>query len=196
MEIEILKPQVIVIAGPNGAGKSTFASRYLPKSLVYANADEIAKELTAPLSQHRDFQAGRIMQQKLDELEERKEDFALETTLAGRSLAHRIARLRNLGYHATLFFLWLPSVELSIERVAERVRRGGHHIPEPTIRRRFQAGIRNFFQLYRPLADAWTVYENSQLGKPEAVAEGRATEHIQVFDAKRWHRIQEGSSDE
>ncbi len=162
--------QIIVIAGPNGAGKSTIAVRIVPPSIPFLNADEIAKELTAEETQNKDVMAGRMLLRQMDELETKSASFAVETTLASRSLAPRIARLQKSGYRFSLTYMWVPSPDLSVQRVAERVRRGGHHIPEDVIRRRYAAGLRNIFQIYVPLADRWRLYNNSELGHPVIVA--------------------------
>ena len=100
----------------------------------------------------------------------------METTLASRSLAPRIARLRRSGYEFRLVFLFVPNADFSVERVAGRVRQGGHHIPEETIRRRYMAGIKNFFALYRPLADSWAVHDTTKIGCPAVIARGRMDE--------------------
>ena len=89
------------------------------------------------------------------------ENFSIETTLSGRTYARMIPQWRQAGYQVSLFFLQLPSAELAVARVADRVAQGGHDIPEPVIRRRFQAGIANFHSLYKPLVDAWRLYDNS-----------------------------------
>jgi predicted ABC-type ATPase len=143
-------PQVIVLAGPNGAGKSTAVAHLLPRGIEYVNADEIAKTLLNYPSKEADIAAGRLVLGRLDALQAARSDFSVERTLAGRSLAARIADQRRVGYHFRLIFLWTPNPEFSIRRVAARVRAGGHHIPEETIRRRYSAGIANFFGLYRP----------------------------------------------
>lgn len=96
-------------------------------------------------------------------------DFAFETTLSGRSYVPFLRLAKQKGYTIQLYFLWLPKVEISIERVAERVRMGGHNIPEETIRRRFDAGVRNLFRLYMPLADQTKIIDNSR-GEPRLVA--------------------------
>lgn len=182
-------PQVVIIAGPNGAGKSTCAVQLVPSGTTFINADEIAKELPAGGGRNRDMEAGRILLRRLDELAHQRADFAVETTLASRSLAPRLARLRNSGYEFSLFFIWAPSPDLSVARVAARVRRGGHNIPEEVIRRRYVAGLRNLFELYRPLADVWRVYRNVQPGEPVLVAEGAMGKRTQVADALLWTRI-------
>ncbi len=180
-------PHVIIIAGPNGAGKSTAAPLLLRHDITFVNADEVAKGLTETPPARRDVQAGRIVLRQLDDLERRGADIALETTLASRSLAPRVKRLRAAGYRFYLFFLWLPNPEVAVARVAERVSRGGHDIPEATIRRRYGAGLRNFFALYRPLADLWRVYDNSPAGAPELIARGS----LQVRHASLWEELQE-----
>ena len=96
------------------------------------------------------------------ELSEARQDFGFETTLAGRGYVKLITDLRGAGYRVVLFFLWLPSAEAAVARVASRVRQGGHDIPEATVLRRFEAGLRNFFRLYAPHVDSWHLYDGSQ----------------------------------
>ena len=133
------------------------------------------------------------MIQRLDELENAKMDFALETTLASKTFAARIARLRTRGYIFALLYLWLPNPEDSISRVRERVRRGGHHVPDEIIRRRHRRGLENFFRLYRPISDIWRFYDNTDPDGPRLVASGvRATE--QILDPTMWRRVIGGDS--
>lgn len=183
-------PQVIVIAGPNGAGKSTAAGWLLPKEMTFVNADEVAKILPGYPSRAADLEAGRIVLEQLDELERRRSDYAVETTLAGRSLAARVVRLRRAGYRFRLVFLWTLSAEFSRQRVAARVRAGGHDIPEETIRRRYGAGLRNFFALYQPIADKWEVYSSLQ-ATAQLIAEGIMGGEARISDPDLWHRMRE-----
>src|SRR5437016_8847383 len=137
------QPQVIIIAGPNGAGKSTLAPFLLRdrfRTSAFVNADAIASGLSAFEPESVAIEAGRVMLNRLHELSERRENFAFESTLAARSYAPWLSRLRQQGYEVHLLFVWLRSVDLAIERVAERVRRGGHAIPSPELRRRYQRG--------------------------------------------------------
>ena len=141
-----------VVLGPNGAGKSTSAPALLSnqyEALEFVNADDIAKGLSAFHPEKVAIAAGRILLQRFQELAEANESFAIETTLSGRGYARHITDLKRRGYRFELIFLWLPSVELAVARVAQRVALGGHDIPEDVIRRRYQAGLRNFFNLYR-----------------------------------------------
>ncbi len=125
---------------------------------------------------------------RLKELAARRADFAFETTLATRSFAPWLRDLRLAGYDVHLFFLWLSSVDLAIARVADRVGMGGHHVDEEIVRRRYSAGIRNFFSLYRPLATTWALYNNSG-PEPVRVAEGLASETIGVYDKEVWETV-------
>lgn len=156
--------KILIIAGPNGAGKTVFAREFLPNEAgcpSFINADLIAAGLSpfAPEGAH--LQAGRIMLENMAELAERGESFAFETTLSGLAYAQKIKRWQGLGYHVTLFFLALPSPEMAISRVAERVQQGGHAVSDDVVRRRFIAGKRNFEKVYRDTVDAWAFYDNS-----------------------------------
>jgi len=156
--------KIIIIAGPNGAGKTTFAREFLPNEAgcpKFVNADLIAAGLSPFAPDVAAMKAARIMLESIKELEERGENFAFETTLSGLAYAHRIRRWREAGYHVTLFFLSLPNSQIAIDRVAERVRQGGHDVPGEVIRRRFAAGLRNFEQIYRDEVDAWALYDNA-----------------------------------
>lgn len=156
--------KVIIIAGPNGAGKTTFAREFLPNEAgcpVFVNADLIAAGLAPFAPETAAVQAGRLMLQELARHFAARENFAFETTLAGRGYVHHIRACQAAGYRVKLIFLQLDSPEEAIARVAQRVRQGGHAIPEATIRRRFAAGRENFERLYAPLVDAWALYDNA-----------------------------------
>ncbi|MEI7821574.1 MAG: AAA family ATPase [Verrucomicrobiota bacterium] len=155
---------IIIIAGPNGAGKTTFAREFLPHEAacpVFINADLIAQGLSPFRPEAASRRAGRIMLEMIADCVRRRESFAFETTLSGRSYAQMIPRWKRAGYRVVIFFLGLPSAEIAVQRVAMRVRQGGHDIPEPVIRRRFTTGKQNFSNLYKPLADAWRHYDNA-----------------------------------
>ncbi len=184
-----LPPQFIIIGGGNGSGKSTSAALVLPGVIPYINADEIAKGLPEVEGENKDVRASRILISAMDEHEAQREDFAIETTLASRSLAPRVRRLQASGYEFQLLFFWLKSPELNIQRVAERVQRGGHHIPEEVIRRRYVAGLKNFFGLYMPLADEWRAYDNSEKGNALLVAEGRQGQAEITHRPETWQRM-------
>jgi len=112
------------------------------------------------------------MLRRLSELSKSRKNFAFESTLSARSFAPWLKGLKTKGYRVRIIFLFLPDPRLAIERVRQRVRLGGHDIPVPVIKRRYYAGIKNFFGLYMPLADQWRIYDNSDL-TPRLVAIGK-----------------------
>lgn len=182
-------PQAVVIAGPNGSGKSTCAELLLPAGMSFINADMIAQELSGEHSTTADLRAGRILVGRLDALEAARKDFAIETTLATKKLGPRLNRLKEDGYETHLIFLWMPSDDLAVQRVAARVRAGGHDVPEETIRRRYRAGISLFFSLYQSLADTWKMYDNSSIADPKLIAWGRQDTVVDCPQPARYEEI-------
>lgn len=179
------QPHLIAIAGSNGAGKSTTAPSLLKGALEvteFVNADLIAQGLSGFQPEGAVFHAGRIMLERIYYLAKKREDFAFETTLASRTFAPWIAKLCKKDYKFHLVFLWLPSEDFAINRVAERVRMGGHNV------RRYHAGIRNFFKLYCPLADKWFFYDNSA-AEPRIVAYGEHEQYLVVKDEAIWYDV-------
>ena len=156
--------RIIIIAGPNGAGKTTFAREFLPQEAHcpdFINADLIAAGLSPFNPETAALHAGRLM---LEEMASRLADgrsFAFETTLSGVTYARRISEWKRLGYHIKLIFLSLATVDMAVARVSARVAQGGHGVPEVVIRRRFEAGLRNFDRVYKPLVNTWVHYDNS-----------------------------------
>lgn len=157
-------PRVIIIAGPNGAGKTTFAREFLPNEAgcpVFINADLIAAGLSPFSPESASIQAGRLMLKEIARYSSALESFAFETTLSGRAYLRMIQQWQIAGYRVKLLFLQLARPEEAIARVAQRVKQGGHNIPEAVIRRRFAAEIENFQNLYAPQVDTWALYDNS-----------------------------------
>ncbi len=187
-------PLVVVIAGPNGAGKSTTAPRLLQEALAvseFVNADAIAVGLSAFRPETVALGAARIMLSRIKALARQRADFAFETTLASRSFAPWLEELRADGYRVHVAFLSLPNPDLAVARVAERVRGGGHDVPEAVVRRRFAAGLRAFFNLYSGFADSWQLLDNS---KPEGlteIASRRSGEPPRIVDADAWNNLME-----
>jgi predicted ABC-type ATPase len=166
--------KIIIIAGPNGAGKTTFAIEYLPKEAgcpIFVNADLIAAGISPFRPELAAFHAGRLMIEEIERHVSIGESFAFETTLSGKTYAQMIPQWRRKGYKIKLVFLYLPDVTTAIERVKNRVRQGGHNVPEQTIRRRYEKGWHNFQHLYTRLVDAWIIYDNSG-EKPRLIDEG------------------------
>lgn len=189
-------PQLFVLAGPNGAGKSTTARTLLPGTLgvdQFVNADNIAAGLSPFAPQSAVIDGARVMLERIEMLVGRRESFGIETTLAGRTTASLVRRARDHGYFVSLTYLWLSDPSLAVQRVADRVALGGHHVPHETIVRRYHRGLTNFWERYRPLVHAWTVCDNSGL-ELMIVAQGNAPEEPRVADETRWAAFQESVS--
>lgn len=154
-----------IISGPNGAGKTTASYSVLPKILQcreFVNADEIARGLSPFNPESVAIEAGRLMLSRIKELLFRNESFSIETTLATRSYFRLIDKAHQQGYKVTLLYFWLKSPEQAMERVAERVSKGGHNIPQDIIIRRYYEGINNLFKIYMPIVDTWVLVNNSE----------------------------------
>lgn len=187
-------PQVVIIAGPNGAGKSTLAPFLLRDALEvqdYVNADPIALGLSGFNPSSVAFKAGRVMMNRLHDLAERRRSFAFETTLATRSYVAWIDGLRRRGYNFQLIFLALRSAELAVRRVRGRVQSGGHDVPEAIITRRYARGLKNLRSLYLPLADVWSVYDNSESSQPITIASGGRDRPLEVLQEEAWTAFSE-----
>lgn len=184
--------KLYIIAGCNGAGKTTASFTVLPEMLgckEFVNADEIAKGLSPFNPESVAIEAGRLMLRRMNDLLAEGADFAFETTLATRSYVKFIERAHAKGYYVTLLFFWLPTPELAIERVATRVREGGHNIEPEVIRRRYASGIRNLISLYTPICDYWTIYNNSSVDGIRKVAWGINKEIKQVVEPLSYQKI-------
>ncbi|NLX41734.1 MAG: AAA family ATPase [Bacteroidales bacterium] len=167
-------PSLYIIAGCNGAGKTTASYTILPDMLncdEFVNSDEIAKRLSPNNPEESAIRASRLMMERIEELIDKGATFGVETTLATRTLVRVIAEAQKKGYIVTLVFFWLKMPELAVERVKLRVEAGGHYVPEVTIRRRYDVGIRNLFNLYIPVCDYWIMIDNSN-NPSTIIAEG------------------------
>jgi predicted ABC-type ATPase len=167
-------PRALIIAGPNGAGKTTFAKEFLPREggcPTFINADLIAAGLSPFDPTRATVQAARLMVEAIADSVARRQDFCIETTLAGRNYLHLITEWKAAGYGVGMFFLRLPSADLAVQRVRLRVAQGGHDIPQDTIRRRFDRGWANFEASYRTLVDDWRIY-NASTNPPTLIDAG------------------------
>jgi predicted ABC-type ATPase len=197
MEIsEPQQPRVVVLAGPNGAGKSTCAATLLPQDLdvrQFVNADTIASGLSAFAPETAAIQAGRILLAHIAELARQRQDFAFETKMSSRSFLPFLRRLQQEGYRVRIIYVWLRSPELSLQRVAERVRRGGHSVPADIIRRRYRRGLANFMREYQRLANSWVLCDNSG-DEPVVVARGEHDAVTEVLNLKLYHEIERSAT--
>lgn len=184
------KPQVYIIAGPNGSGKTTFASEFLPSyadSPAFINADTIARGLSGFSPDAVALKAGRILIEQIEAYASKKINFAFETTLSGITHLFRFKDLKKEGYAIHMFFLWIPDVKLSLARVANRVKMGGHDIDEKVVRRRFHKGISNFFKHYQQVLDSWMLFDSS--GRPPyPIAEERVGK-LKIFDQELYDKV-------
>ena len=185
------EPQLVILAGPNGAGKSTLAPELLQEFGVreFVNADVIARGLSAFDPDSAAFEAGRVMLARLKMLGRQRSSFAFETTLASRTFVPWLRELDAQGFEIRLFFVWLADPAMCVERVAKRVRSGGHHVPPETVHRRYQRGIWNFGNLYRPLAATWGVFDNTGDQGPQILAKGSRMTVTTVKDEERWQQL-------
>ncbi len=184
-------PLVYIIAGPNGAGKTTFAREFLTDFGFcehFVNADQIAQRLAPDSPELVARRAGRLMLETIDRLASERQTFAFETTLSGKSLVPYLRHWRDLGYELHLFFLWLPAVEMALERVANRVKMGGHHVPEEDIRRRYTRGLENLMPVYRPLVDSAIIFDNSS-PPPRAVIGLDAAGQVEVYNQELYAQL-------
>jgi len=157
--------ELFLIAGANGSGKTTLAKELLPEfKLEFVNADEIASEINPQSVEAVKITAGKNFFAKVKELVSLGKSIAIETTLSGRYLIRFIEYFKKNGYLITLVFVFLDNPEIAIARIEVRVRNGGHHIPNQDVRRRFYRGMKNFWGIYKNLADSWEIYYNGEHG--------------------------------
>ncbi|MBP3227181.1 MAG: zeta toxin family protein [Bacteroidaceae bacterium] len=172
--------KLYIISGPNGAGKTTASYTVLPDVLncrEFVNADEIARGLSPFNPASVAVEAGRLMLARIKTLLEQGQTFAIETTLATRSYINLVRQAQQKGYVVSLLYIWIESPELAIRRVAERVSKGGHDIPENVIRRRYRLGLQNLFGLYMPKVDDWIIVNNTHPPR-RTIAQGTQTSQI------------------
>ena len=184
-------PKLYIIAGCNGAGKTTASFTILPEVLgckEFINADEIAKGLSPFQPENVAMQAGRIMLARMDELLQKGETFAFETTLATKSYKKKIELAQANGYEVTLLFFWLDSPNIAKKRVAQRVAEGGHNIPLETIERRYYNGIANLFTIYIDMVDICYIFDNSE-GRKELIAQKERHKDIVIYNNDKFNLI-------
>lgn len=181
--------KLYIIAGCNGAGKTTASFTILPEILgckEFINADEIAKGLSPFQPESVAMQAGRIMLARMDELLQKGETFAFETTLATKSYKQKIEWAQANDYEVTLLFFWLDSPNIAKKRVAQRVAEGGHNIPLETIERRYYNGIANLFTIYIDMVDICYIFDNSE-GRKELIAQKERHKDIVIYNNDKFN---------
>lgn len=188
-----MSKKILMIAGPNGAGKTTLTLDLLSKEsdlYEFINADEIAKGLAPQNPESMALTAGKLMISRLKALLEANKSFAFETTGAGKNYLDHLKSAKSKGYEILLVFLWLDDPKQAIKRVAERVKQGGHNIPENVITRRYYAGLANFLTHYLPLADIALILNNSSNNSTSTlVAKKIKGEDIEVINREIWKKM-------
>jgi predicted ABC-type ATPase len=182
--------KLYIIAGCNGAGKTTASYTLLPEILdcdEFVNADEIAKGLSPFRPEKAGIQAGRLMLQRIKSLITKEQDFAFETTLATKSYKNFVADTQTDGYSVTLIFFYLSSQDLAVKRVETRVKEGGHDIPENVIRRRYENGLKKFFNSYSSIVDEWMFIENS--GEPYQLIAQKTKSEVKIYIDQIWSEL-------
>lgn len=167
------QPTLWLIAGPNGVGKTTYAFRHIREvsgSVHFVNLDEIARGLSPLDVQASRIRAARVALDMQDDFLHRGVSFSMETTLSGVTYLGLIRSARERGFRINLQYFIVPTPDVCVARVAKRVRRGGHDVPEPDIRRRYARSIDNVGR-YLSAVDRWQVWENSGT-RPIVVADG------------------------
>jgi len=159
-----MEKKIVIIAGGNGVGKTTFAHTFLLDypDYVFLNADEIAKSLSAENPAGKKISAGKLFFQKLDGAVAQNKSLLIESTLSGRKLRDRFKVWQRQDYEIIINFIFAESSEILIERIAQRVKKGGHFVPDEDVRRRFVRGKRNFWSVDKDLVNSWTLFYNSE----------------------------------
>lgn len=169
------RPKLIIIGGANGSGKTTLAREFVAlEDLTYLGADEIAREINSEKPESAAIEAARVFSQRFDDFIKNGETLIVESTLSGLSLRKKFEEAKHRNYEIEILFVYLDSPELCIKRVEARVAKGGHHVPESDIRRRFYRSNANFWKVYKDLADRWFLFLNV----------GNSFEQISNADAK------------
>ena len=176
------QPVIYLFGGSNGSGKTTFARAYLPHegpNIRFLNADEIARGLSPFSPQTIALKAGRLMLEEVRGCIEVLQSFGLESTLSGKTYLNLLAEARQTGYEIELHYLWLPTAEMAVRRVRQRVKKGGHAVPESDIRRRYQRSIDHLLEDYLPLAERWSIWGN-EASIPVLLADSANDDMIRV----------------
>ncbi len=189
--------KILMIAGPNGAGKTTLTLDLIARGSVlyeFINADEIAKGLAPQNPESVALAASKLMINRLKELLRNKKSFAFETTGAGKNYLNHLKIAKSKGYEILLVFLWLDGPGQAIKRVAQRVKQGGHYIPDDVITRRYYAGLTNLFAHYLPLADIAIIIDNSlENSAHNLVARKVHDDVIEIINRDLWDKINEAA---
>ena len=186
-----MMPTLFIIAGCNGAGKTTAARTLLPDVLgvkEFVNADAIAAGLSPFNVESVAIQAGKLMLERIDFLLKEQKDFAIETTLSSKTYVNLVKQAQSLDFEVFLIYFWLENADLAIQRVKDRVKNGGHSIPEDVIKRRYARGIENLVKLFLPIVDEWLLVNNA-VEPPQRIAENLRKDDIIIYEEPIFEKI-------
>lgn len=182
---------LFIISGCNGAGKTTASMSILPEVLnchQFVNADEIARGLSPFDPESVSVAAGRLMLDRVNQLLEGDDNFAVETTLSARTYTRLVTTAQANGFKVHLIFFWLKSPETAILRVAQRVNEGGHNVPQNVVIRRYYVGLNNLFNRFMSIVDMWMLYDNSDMSKV-CIATGGKGIRTEVYNKEIFNEI-------
>lgn len=185
--------EILMVAGPNGAGKTTMVRELLlQRSTLYdfLNADEIAFGLAPLHPESVSLSASKLMIIRLKELLNTHKSFAFETTAAGTNYVKHLKSAKDSGYIINVVFLWLASPLDAVKRVAQRVKQGGHSIPEQVIVKRYSLGLKNLFNHYLILADTVLVLDNSSEEiEQRLIARKEPDSSLEIINHTIWQKM-------
>jgi predicted ABC-type ATPase len=175
------KNQLIIVGGANGSGKTTFARAFLEdKDYIFLNADEIAKSISPTQMDKYKVTAGKLFFERFQQITANKQNVLIESTLSGKYLLKHLPGLSE-QYEITMFYVFINNIKVCIERIKERVKKGGHHVPTEDVIRRFDRSLYNFWCLYKNKVHKWYVYSNIS-DEYEEIMYGTSKEQFIVND--------------
>jgi predicted ABC-type ATPase len=166
-------PVLTVIGGPNGSGKSTFTRKLeFDGRANLLDPDAVAKRINPTNLRLASIDAAREVIQRTREYLRDGQSFAIETTLSSVSIIETMRRARERAFVVRLVYVCVENPDWNIERVRERVAKGGHDVPDDDVRRRYERSLSNLPEALQ-LADDAVVYDNSGV-EPQRVLETRS----------------------
>lgn len=155
--------KAVIIAGANGSGKTTFARIFVEQyQFDFVNADEIASSVTPGDLNETNIKAGKLFFKQIDKLIDEEKNLIIESTLSGRSLLNWIKKIKARGYFTKIIYVFLETPKMCIERIKDRVLKGGHFIPDNDVMRRYARSKKNFWLYYKNEVDEWNLIHNSR----------------------------------